>query len=95
MKSSVVLKYLDQLFPEPTCELEYTRDYELLIATVLSAQCTDKRVNQVTRILFNKYDIFSLKEANLKDIEEIIFPVGTHKKKALFLKEIYPSYLSC
>ena len=50
------------LFPNPRCELDYTRDYELLIATVLSAQSTDKRVNSVTKILFRQFDIFSLKD---------------------------------
>ena len=49
-------KKLDLVFPNPKCELNYNKDYELLIATMLSAQCTDKRVNEVTSILFNKYD---------------------------------------
>ena len=46
--------YLDKLFPNPVCELNYSSDYELLIAIVLSAQTTDKRVNEVTDILFVK-----------------------------------------
>ena len=45
-------KYLDKLFPNPRCELNYTKDYELLIATMLSARTTDKRVNEVTSKLF-------------------------------------------
>lgn len=88
MKSSELLTVLDKLFPDARCELLYNKDYELLIATVLSAQSTDKRVNGVTRILFDKYDIFSLKKANIKDIEIIIYPVGTYKKKAIFIQEI-------
>ena len=48
-------KILDYYIPNPKCELDYNKDYELLIATVLSAQCTDKRVNLVTKDLFNKY----------------------------------------
>ena len=48
-------EYLEELFPNPRCELEYSKDYELLIAVVLSAQTTDKRVNQVTRVLFERY----------------------------------------
>ena len=51
-----IIEYFDLLIPNPKCELEYSKDYELLIATMLSAQTTDKRVNEVTRILFKKYD---------------------------------------
>ena len=84
-----ILEYLDELFPNPKCELNYNKDYELLIAIMLSAQTTDKRVNEVTKILFNKYDtLLKLKEASLKDIEEIIKPIGTYKKKSIFLHEI-------
>lgn len=81
-------EYLDELYPNPKCELVYNKDYELLIATVLSAQCTDKRVNMVTKELFAKYDIFSLAKASLKDIEQIIRPVGTYTRKALYIKNI-------
>ena len=52
-----ILSYLDELYPDARCELSYTKDYELLIATVLSAQCTDKRVNEVTKVLWENYDI--------------------------------------
>ena len=88
MKSNEVIKYLDELFPDARCELNYNKDYELLIATILSAQSTDKRVNSVTPILFAKYDIYSLKNAPLKDIENIIYPVGTHKRKAEYIKVV-------
>ena len=50
-----IIDYLDELFPNPRCELEYTKDYELLMAIVMSAQTTDKRVNEVNRVLFNRY----------------------------------------
>ena len=50
------LEYLDELFPEPKCELEFSSDFELLVAVILSAQCTDKRVNMVTKELFKKYN---------------------------------------
>ncbi len=83
--------YLDELFINAKCELVYHKDYELLIATVLSAQCTDKRVNMVTKELFSTYDIFSLAEAPLKEIENIIRPVGTFTRKALYIKEIAKS----
>ena len=51
-----IISYLDELFPNPNCELEYSHDYELLLAIVMSAQTTDKRVNEVNRVLFKKYD---------------------------------------
>lgn len=88
MKSKEVLEKLDYLYPIARCELEYNKDYELLIATILSAQSTDKRVNEVTKVLFSKYDIFSLKDASLKDIEKIIYPVGTYKRKAEYIKTV-------
>ena len=83
-----IMSYLDCLFPDARCELQYTKDYELLIATVLSAQCTDKRVNMVTKELFSKYDIFSLAKASLEEIEKIIRPVGTYTRKAMYVKII-------
>ena len=94
--SKKILNNLDILFPDARCELNYNKDYELLIATILSAQSTDKRVNSVTSILFSKYDIFSLKDANLKDIEKIIYPVGTYHRKAEYIqivaKELVEKY---
>ena len=94
--SKKILNNLDILFPDARCELNYNKDYELLIATILSAQSTDKRVNSVTSILFSKYDIFSLKNANLKDIEKIIYPVGTYRRKAEYIqivaKELVEKY---
>ena len=84
-----ILDYLDELYPNPKCELEYTKDYELLIAIVMSAQTTDKRVNMVNKVLFKKYQsIKELSEASLEDIEKIIKPIGTYIKKAVFIKEI-------
>ena len=81
--------YLDELFKEPKCELNYNNDYELLIAIVLSAQTTDKRVNSVTSILFDKYDsLDKLMNADIKDIENILRPLGSFRKKALYVKEI-------
>lgn len=84
-----ILDYLDELYPNPKCELEYTKDYELLIAIVMSAQTTDKRVNMVNKVLFKKYQsVKELSGASLEDIEKIIKPIGTYKKKAVFIKEI-------
>ena len=81
--------YLDELFPNPRCELNYTKDYELLLATMLSAQTTDKRVNEVTAILFKKYPTLKdLSKADIKDVMTIIKPIGTFRKKSYNLIEI-------
>ena len=88
MKNEEIIKVLDYYYPDAKCELNYTKDYELLIATVLSAQCTDKRVNQVTGVLFQKYDLKGLKDADIKDIESIIRPCGSYTKKAKYIKTI-------
>lgn len=91
MRINDILNNLDIMIPNPRCELFYNKDYELLIATVLSAQCTDARVNKVTNILFDKYDIFKLSEACLSDIENIIYSCGNYKKKSVYLVEIAKS----
>ncbi len=89
MKKNSIDLYLDELFPNPKCELNYNNDYELLIAIVLSAQSTDKRVDTVTPILFNKYNsLKTLKKAHLEDLESIIRPVGSFRKKASYIKDI-------
>ncbi len=82
---------LDEIVPNPTCTLNYTKDYELLIATMLSAQCTDERVNKVTPILFKKYDIFKLANANKDDIIDIIRPCGNMNKKSEYIIKIAKS----
>lgn len=84
-------KKLDMMVPDARCELVYNRDYELLIATVLSAQCTDKRVNEVTKVLFSNYDIYGLANADKKDIEKIIRSCGSHTKKSSYIIEIAKS----
>jgi len=89
MKTSRVEEYLDYLFPDPKCELIYNSDYELLIAIVLSAQTTDKRVNTVTPILFSTYpNLNELKNALVSDLEGILRPIGSFRKKAMYVKGI-------
>lgn len=84
-----IFDYLDELFSNPICELEYNKDYELLIAIVLSAQTTDKRVNKVTRVLFKKYlTLKDLSMAKVNDIEEIIKEIGTFRRKSIYVIEI-------
>lgn len=84
-----VFEYLDRLYPDAKCEIDYNKDYELLIATLLSAQTTDKRVNKVTKILFDKYkSIYELSKASINDIENIIREIGTYHKKAVYIIEV-------
>lgn len=80
---NIILNYLDELIPNPKCELDYNKDYELLIAVMLSAQTTDKRVNQVTKELFKKYNsLEKLKDAELSDIEGYVRVLGNYTKKS-------------
>lgn len=88
MMMNEILNYFDLLFPNPKCELIYNNDFEFLISVVLSAQTTDKKINNVTRVLFNKYDIKSLKTAFLSDLEDILKPIGMANKKAMYIKNI-------
>ena len=82
-RNKTILSYLDELFPNVGCELNYHKDYELVIAVMLSAQTTDVSVNNVTQVLFVKYlDLESLANAKLEDIEEVIHSIGLYKNKA-------------
>lgn len=74
---------LTDLIPAPKCALNFTTPLQLLVATVLSAQCTDKRVNMVTPELFERFpDAAALADARLEEIEEIIHPLGFFRTKA-------------
>lgn len=84
MKKAVeVIKLLEIMYPNAHCELDYTTPFELLIATILSAQCTDKRVNQVTKLLFENYNtpeaIISMGEEKL---QEAIKSCGFYNNKS-------------
>ncbi|MBQ8192703.1 MAG: endonuclease III [Bacilli bacterium] len=95
MMINIIIDYLDELFPDPICELKFNKDYELLIAIVMSAQTTDKRVNMVNEVLFTKYDnLDKLANASIEDIENIIKPIGTYRKKSIFIKEIASRLIS-
>jgi len=83
-----IFTYLDELFPNPKCELIFNNDFEFLISVVLSAQTTDKKVNKVTSVLFNKYDINSIISAKTSDLEDILKPLGLSYKKAIYIKNI-------
>ena len=82
-KSNRILTTIREMFPDASCELNYNNIFELLIAVVLSAQTTDKRVNIVTNELFKKYpDAITLGNADYKDVYEIIKSLGLAKTKA-------------
>lgn len=88
-KSEFILDGLNKLIPNPRCELEFNKDYELLLAVMLSAQTTDKRVNMVTSELFKKYDTLEkLQTLTIPEIEEQIKTIGMYKTKARNFKEI-------
>ena len=78
-----IKEYFNKLFENPVCELNFKNNFELLISVILSAQCTDKRVNITTEKLFKKYktpqDFANLKE---QDLEKEIFSCGFYKNKA-------------
>ena len=91
---SLIEEFLDEIIENPRCELDYNKDYELLIAIMLSAQTTDKGVNKVTKVLFSKYDsLEKLANANLDDLKEIIRPIGNYNRKAINIIEISKSLL--
>ena len=82
-RALLAIEKLKEIYPEAVCSLTYRHPYELLIATRLSAQCTDARVNIVTEVLFEKYPTLeSLANAEFEQIEEIVRPCGLGKTKA-------------
>lgn len=87
--ASKVIEGLKQLYPEATCELRFSNPLELLVATILSAQCTDVRVNQVTADLFKRYqsaaDYATVSQAQLEDE---IRPTGFFRQKASAIRRM-------
>ena len=82
-----ILDILDQTYPDAKCSLDFKNPLELLVATVLSAQCTDERVNQVTKSLFNKYrSAEDYASAPLEELEDDIRSTGFFRNKAKSLK---------
>ncbi len=82
-KVDEILDYFNELHPNPQCALNYSNNYELLVAVVLSAQCTDERVNQVTPILFklaNSPD--KMLKLGENKIKQIIYPCGFYNNKS-------------
>ena len=89
INKDIFFEYLDELYSDAHCELNYKSDYQLLIAIMLSAQTTDKAVNKATAILFSKYDsLKKLADADICDIEKCISFLGMYKNKAKNVKGI-------
>lgn len=83
LKTKEIEEGLDRLFPSPKCELNYKNNYELLVAVILSAQCTDKRVNIVVGELFKKYDTpQKMLTLTQEELEEKIHSCGFYHNKA-------------
>lgn len=84
-----IFLFLDELYPDPKCELIYNKDYEFLISVMLSAQTTDKRVNMVTKELFSKYNTLdALASSSISDVKRIVYSLGSYNKKAEAVIEI-------
>ncbi len=85
---AIVLKSLKEKYPDAHCALKYQTPFQLLIATILSAQCTDDRVNIVTEVLFAKYpDATAMAECPLPELEQLVRSTGFYKNKAKNIKE--------
>lgn len=81
--NSELLGLIKQEYPEAKCELNFENNYQLIVAVILSAQCTDKRVNQITPKLFAKYPtVESLAKADISQLQEIIMPCGFFNNKS-------------
>lgn len=88
-KALQICRLLEQKYPDALCSLTYSAPHELMIAGRLSAQCTDARVNIVTKVLFDKYKtIEDFANADIADVEEIVKPCGLYKTKAKSIVEM-------
>ena len=95
-RAALAEEALAKLYPEAVCSLEYKKPYELLFATRLAAQCTDARVNIVTRTLFVKYPTLeSFAAADLTELEQDVRPCGFYRTKAKSLKETAARLIEC
>jgi len=87
VRAKVIYRQLSKNYPNVRCELDYKNAFQLLVATVLSAQCTDKRVNQTTPALFKKYpNPQKMAKADLRDIQKLVKSTGFFRAKAKNIK---------
>lgn len=86
-KAIEIIKILKNFYPDATCSLDFSTPFQMLVAVVLSAQCTDERVNKTTPELFAKYPtVYDFDKIDLHTLEEIIHPCGFYKNKSKNLK---------
>ena len=89
VRARAIYRILSKTYPNVRCELDYKTAYQLLVATVLSAQCTDKRVNQTTPALFKKYpNPVKMAQADIKDIQRLVKSTGFYRAKAKNIKTL-------
>jgi len=89
VRAKAIYRQLTKNYPNVRCELDYNSAFQLLVATVLSAQCTDKRVNQTTPALFKKYpNPKKMAKADLKDIQKLVKSTGFFRAKAKNIKSL-------
>jgi endonuclease-3 len=89
VRAKVIYRQLSENYPNVRCELDYKNAFQLLVATVLSAQCTDKRVNQTTPALFKKYpNPQKMAKADLRDIQKLVKSTGFFRAKAKNIKSL-------
>jgi endonuclease-3 len=89
VRAKAIYRQLTKNYPNVRCELDYNSAFQLLVATVLSAQCTDKRVNQTTPALFKKYpNPKKMAKADLIDIQRLVKSTGFYRAKAKNIKTL-------
>jgi endonuclease-3 len=89
VRARAIYRILTKTYPNVNCELNFKTAFQLLVATVLSAQCTDKRVNQTTPALFKKYpNPKKMAQADIKDIQRLVKSTGFYRAKAKNIKTL-------
>lgn len=88
-KAIKIIEILKKYYPDATCSLDFDTPFQMVVAVVLSAQCTDERVNKITPHLFEKYGTpEAINNMNLEELERIIHPCGFYKNKSKNIKEM-------
>ena len=86
-KAIQIIEKLKNYYPDATCSLDFETPFQMLVAVVLSAQCTDERVNKTTPSIYSKYPtVYDFDNMDLSTLEELIHPCGFYKNKAKNLK---------
>ena len=87
-RTKTIIRLLKKEYPGAKCSLDFKTTHQLMVATILSAQCTDERVNMTTPVLFNKYQsVKAFAKADITELERIIFATGFYKNKAKSIRK--------